>query len=129
MQYVVNRWFDAIGMMERTTGRTFDDQKMIQAMENEFRSTGLWAEICTLNKARPAPMEEKSMHSFSVLATLNEASKEVADLCKAIRDEMKDRIDRKHAPGQHGQRAGVRPRAVFHRIGSFMENLGLERLG
>jgi benzoyl-CoA reductase subunit B len=67
---------------------------MYRAMEHEFRSTSLWAEICTLNKAVPAPLDEKSMYAFYALGTLNKASKEVADFYEELRDEMKDRVAR-----------------------------------
>jgi benzoyl-CoA reductase subunit B len=94
LQYVVNQWLTGIEFLEETTGRTFDDEKMYRAMEHEFRSTSLWAEICTLNKAVPAPLDEKSMYAFYALGTLNKASKEVADFYEELRDEMKDRVAR-----------------------------------
>ncbi|MDA8217725.1 MAG: 2-hydroxyacyl-CoA dehydratase, partial [Dehalococcoidales bacterium] len=84
LRYVVNQWLDGIEFLEKTTGRKFGDEKRFRAMENEFRSTSLWAEICTLNKAVPAPLDEKSAYSFYVLGTLNKAAKEVADFYEEL---------------------------------------------
>jgi benzoyl-CoA reductase subunit B len=132
VQYVVDQWLDAIDFMEKTTGRIFDDQRMFRAMENEFRSTSLWAEICTLNKARPAPLDEKSMYSFYVLATLNKASKEVADLYEELRDEMKDRIARGVAAVPN-ERARIitdsQPPWSFLKVYRYMEQFGVVSVG
>ncbi len=94
LQYVVDQMAEGIEWLEKTTGRKFDDEKMVQAIYNECRSTSTWAEICTLNKAVPAPLDEKSMHSLYVLATLHKHSKEVADFYEEVRDETQDRVAR-----------------------------------
>lgn len=94
LSYVVAQLHDSIAFMERVTGRKYDDEKLIKAVDNECRSTALWAEICTLNKAIPAPLDEKTMYSLYVLATLQKSSKEVADFYEELRDEVKDRISR-----------------------------------
>jgi benzoyl-CoA reductase subunit B len=97
MDYVVGQMHDGIEWLEKTTGRKYDDEKLIQAVHNECRSTSLWAEICNLNKAVPAPLEEKTMFSLYVLGTLMKHSKVVADFYEELRDEVKDRVDNKIA--------------------------------
>ncbi len=94
LQYVVGQLSDGIEWLEKVTGRTYDDQLLIEAVKNECRTTSLWAEICTLNKAVPAPLDEKSMYSLYVLATLHKSSKAVADFYEDLRDEVKDRVAR-----------------------------------
>ena len=59
--------------------RKYNDELLIEAVKNEFRSTSTWAEICAYNKNIPAPLEEKTMYSLYVLGTLHKASKAVAD--------------------------------------------------
>jgi len=93
IDYVVGQCHDAIEWMERITGREYDDDKLIEAVYQECRSTALWAEICTYNKAIPAPLDEKSMYSLYVLGTLMKHSKEVADFYEELRDEVKWRVD------------------------------------
>jgi benzoyl-CoA reductase subunit B len=80
--------------MEKVTGRRYDDERLIKAVNDECRSTSVWAEICTLNKHVPAPLDEKSMYSLYVLGTLSKHSQEVADFYEELRDEIKDRIAR-----------------------------------
>ena len=93
LKYIVGQMHDGIEWLQKVTGRTYDDEKLIEAVHNECRSTALWAEICTLNKAKPAPLEEKTMFSLYVLGTLMKHSKVVADFYEELRDEVKDRVD------------------------------------
>lgn len=92
LNYVVGQMLDGVEWLEKVTGRKYDDEKLIQAVYNDCRSSSLWAEICTLNKAIPAPLDEKTMYSLYVLGTLSKASKEVADFYELLRDETKDRV-------------------------------------
>lgn len=94
LNYVVAQMHEAIEWLERITGRTYDDEKLIEAVYNECRSTSTWAEICTLNKAIPAPLDEKTMYSLYVLGTLEKHAKEVADFYEELRDEVKERVEK-----------------------------------
>jgi len=66
---------------------------LIEAVNNEFRSTSVWAKICELNKAVPAPLDEKTMYSLYVLGTLEKHSKVVADFYEELYDEIKYRVE------------------------------------
>jgi benzoyl-CoA reductase subunit B len=92
IDYVANQSLEAIEWMEKVTGRKFDDEKFIQAVLNEFRTTSLWAEICYLNQAVPAPLDEKSMFTLYVHTTLDKTSKEVVDFYEEVLAEVKERI-------------------------------------
>ena len=94
LDYVVGQMEDGILWLEKITKRKYDDEKLIQAVYNECRSTSLWAEVCTLNKTIPAPLDEKSMFSLYVLGTLMKHSQIVADFYEELRDEVKDRTQR-----------------------------------
>ncbi len=94
LQYVVGQLLDSIEWLEKTTGRKFDDEKFIEALNNDCNATSLWADICVLNQAVPAPMEEKSMFAWFNLAGIGRDRKEVTDFYKELYDEVKDRIAR-----------------------------------
>lgn len=94
INYVVEQMNDGIEWLEKITGRKYDDKKLIQAVYNECRATSLWAEICELNRAIPAPLEEKTMYSLYVLGTLMKHSKIVSDFYEELREEVKDRVKR-----------------------------------
>ncbi len=93
LEYLVGQMHDGIEWLERVTGRTYDDDKLIEAVHTECRSTSLWAQVCSLNKAIPAPLEEKTMYSLYVLGTLMKHSKIVADFYEELRDEVKERVE------------------------------------
>ena len=97
INYLVGQMHDGIDWLEKVTGRKYNDQKLIEAVNNECRATSLWAEVCALNKAIPAPLDEKTMYSLYVLGTLMKHSKIVADFYQELRDEVKDRVASKIA--------------------------------
>ena len=94
MDYIVQQAMEAIEWMEKVTGRKYDDELMLEAMNNESRSSSLWAEICTMNQAVPAPLDEKAMFSLYVFNTLCPQLKETADFYEHVRDEVADRVHR-----------------------------------
>ncbi|MEW6276735.1 MAG: benzoyl-CoA reductase, bzd-type, subunit O [Bacillota bacterium] len=94
IKYVVDQILDGIEWLEKVTGRKFDDEKFIEAVKNECEATSLWAEICTLNKAVPAPLDEKTMYSLYVHGTLMKANRKTVEFYKELRDEVKDRVAR-----------------------------------
>ncbi|HJX37121.1 MAG TPA: benzoyl-CoA reductase, bzd-type, subunit O [Anaerolineae bacterium] len=92
VDYVVGQMQDGIDWLEKTTGRKYDDEKLIQAVYNTCRATSTWAEICMLNQNIPAPLEEKTMYSLYVLGTLHKSSPEVADFYEELKAEVEDRV-------------------------------------
>ena len=94
LQYVVDQCLESVEWLEQTTGRHFDDELFIEAVQNEMRSTALWAEICCLNRAKPAPLDEKTMFSLYVMATLHKSSAWCVAFYEELRDEVIERVAR-----------------------------------
>ena len=94
LKYVVAQMNSTIEMMQKVTGRDFNDELLIEAINNECRTLSLWADICTYNKNIPAPLDEKTMFSLYVFTTLNPQRKEIVDFYLELRDEVKDRAER-----------------------------------
>jgi benzoyl-CoA reductase subunit B len=95
IKYVVEQLKDGIKFLEKTTGRDYNDELLYKAIRNHFVSTSKWAEACELNKAIPAPLDEKSIYSLYVLGTLQKAGKQVADFYeKDLLPEVQDRVKR-----------------------------------
>ncbi len=103
IDYVVGQMLDGIDWLEKTTGRKYDDQKLIEAVYNTCRSESTWAEICVLNQAVPAPLEEKTMYSLYVLGTLEKSSQEVADFYEELKAEVEERVANKIAAVENEQ--------------------------
>jgi benzoyl-CoA reductase subunit B len=132
IEYIVNQMHDGIEWLEKTTGREYDDEKLIEAVHNECRSTSVWAEICELNKTIPAPLDEKSMFSLYVLGTLEKHSKEVADFYEELRDEVKYRVENQIAAVKHERcrlMSDTQPPWGFLKVFRYLEKFGAVSVG
>ena len=132
LNYIVSQMMDGIEWMETVTGRKYDDEKLIQAVYDECRATSLWAEICTLNKAIPAPLDEKTMYSLYVLGTLMKHRKECADFYEKLRDEVKDRVaNRIAAVGNERFRVmtDTQPPWAFLELWRYLQKYGVVSIG
>lgn len=94
INYIVQQLDDGIEWMEKVTGRTYNDKLLCEAVWNEIKATRLWAEICTLNQAIPAPLDEKSMYSLYVMATLIKHRSECVAFYEKLKAEVEDRVRR-----------------------------------
>ena len=93
INYVVGQLHDGIEFLEKATGRKLDDEKLIRNVYNTYRSACYWAKTCELNKAIPAPLDEKTMFSLYVLGTLEKSNEAMADFYeKELYPEVKDRV-------------------------------------
>ena len=132
LDYVTNQLHDGIEFLEKSTGRKFDDEKFIKAVRNDMRSTSRWADICALNKAKPAPLDEKTMYSLYVLATLSKSSQWCADFYDELYDEVKDRVARGIAavPNEKCRMTSdTQPPWAFLKIFRYLETYGAVSIG
>ncbi len=132
LDYVTNQGLEACEWLEKTTGRKFNDELFIEAVKNEMRSTSLWAAICAENKAKPAPLDEKTMYSLYVLATLSKSSKWCADFYQECLDEVKDRVARGLAavPNERCRvMSDTQPPWGFLKVFRYLEEYGAVSIG
>src|SRR3989337_1127344 len=104
--YIVSQIHEAIVWMEKITGRTFNDEKFIQGVINESESTSLWAKVCMLNRAIPAPLDEKTILSFYILAVLGRPRQDVVDFYGELLAEVEERVENQIAANPY-ERARV----------------------
>ena len=132
LDYVVGQLNEGIEFLEQSTGRKFDDELFIKAVKNEMRSTSRWADICALNKVKPAPLDEKTMYSLYVLATLSKSSQWCADFYDELYDEVKDRVARGIAavPNETVRMmSDTQPPWSFLKIFRYLETFGAVSIG
>jgi len=132
LDYVTNQLLDGIEFLEKSTGRKFDDEKFLKAVKNEMRSTSRWADICALNKVKPAPLDEKTMYSLYVLATLSKSSQWCADFYDELYEEVKDRVARGIAavPNEKARMmSDTQPPWSFLKIFRYLETYGAVSIG
>ncbi|MDH5788556.1 MAG: 2-hydroxyacyl-CoA dehydratase, partial [Candidatus Bathyarchaeota archaeon] len=94
INYILQQLNDGIEWLEKTTGRKYDDKLLCEAVWNEVRATRLWAQICTLNQAVPAPLDEKTMYSLYVMGTLMKHRPECVAFYEKLKAEVEDRVKR-----------------------------------
>ncbi|MBI2966322.1 MAG: benzoyl-CoA reductase, bzd-type, subunit O [Bacteroidetes bacterium] len=132
LNYITGQMHDGIEWLEKITGRKYNDDKLIEAVYNECRATSLWAEICTLNKAIPAPLDEKSMYSLYVLGTLEKHSKKVADFYEELLDEVKYRVENQIAAIKNERcrvMSDTQPPWGFLKVFRYLETFGAVSIG
>lgn len=91
-EYVIAQLLDGIEWMEKTTGKTYDDEKLIDALRNFFRTEELWGEVCLLNSAVPAPLDLKTMLALMPVSMTRRHEKCAVEFFEILRDEVRDRI-------------------------------------
>lgn len=133
IKYIVNQMHDGIKWLEVVTKRDYDDELLIKAVYNEFRSCHYWSAICELNKTIPAPLDEKSMYSLYVLGTLRKSAQWTADFYeKELYPEVKDRVNRGIAAVGNEQcriMTDTQPPWAFLRIFRYLEQYGCVSIG
>jgi benzoyl-CoA reductase subunit B len=97
IDYLVAQFQEGIGWMEKVTGRKYDDERLIQATDITLQSQKLWAEICLLNGAIPAPMNVRSKASIMAVPLMRRHEPVALEFLRTLRDEMKYRVDNKIA--------------------------------
>jgi benzoyl-CoA reductase subunit B len=132
VRYLADQLHESIEKLEKITGRTYDDELLIEGACNYFENTTLWPEICVLNQAVPAPLDEKSMFSLYVFGALNKASAEFVSFYKELRDEVKDRVERgvaAVATERARLMSDIQPPWGFLNIFRYLEHFGCVSVG
>ncbi len=132
VNYIVRQLNDGIEWLEKVSGRKYDDELLCDAVWNEMRSTSLWAEICALNQAIPAPLDEKTMYSFYVIGTLMKHRLECVAFYEKLKKEVEDRVERGIAAVPYERFRVItdtQPPWAFLKIFREMENYGVVSLG
>lgn len=132
VDYIVNQMLDGIEWLEKITKREYNDDLLIEAVEIEFRSTSVWAQICKLNQAVPAPLDEKTMYSLYVLGTLAKHNGEYADFYDELLDEVQYRVDNQIAAIKHEVcrlMSDTQPPWSFLKIFRYLEEFGTLSVG
>lgn len=91
-KYLADQINDAIEWMQKKTGRKWDDEKFIQAVKNDCKSSYLWSKICELNKGIPATMDEKTMFSLYIIGVLERQTDRCVKFYEELLEEAQERV-------------------------------------
>jgi hypothetical protein len=84
IKYVADQPMDGIDWMEKVTGRKFNGELFFKAGLNDVRSTYKWAEVCMLDRAVPAPLDEKSI-SLRLQNRTNRGTPSISPSTRSVR--------------------------------------------
>jgi len=91
-KFLVGQFQETIEWMERTTGRKFDDERFLEALRNEWECTVLWARICELTKAVPAPLDFRQLWSLRLPLVTLRHKKEAVAFYRDLLAETRERV-------------------------------------
>lgn len=91
--YLINQFEEAIEWLQKITGRSYDDERLIQAVKNEWESRVLFSRIIECQKAVPAPLSQQNLASFAILVWRGALHlPEVVEFFRMALDEVRDRV-------------------------------------
>jgi benzoyl-CoA reductase/2-hydroxyglutaryl-CoA dehydratase subunit BcrC/BadD/HgdB len=93
--YLFSQLADAIEWIEKRTKLEFNDERFIEATRNDIRSRVMWAKICEVMKAVPAPMSYRQAMSLRLPLITYAYSKGTADYMEMLYHEMQERVKNK----------------------------------
>lgn len=96
--HIVSQLEEFITWLEKTTGRRYNYDKLIETMANTYRTYCLWAEVCDLQGTIPAPLDYKLILPFVLAVERQAYEPETVALLMALRDEIKYRIAKGISP-------------------------------
>ncbi|MDO8636824.1 MAG: 2-hydroxyacyl-CoA dehydratase family protein [Dehalococcoidia bacterium] len=93
MEYMAAQMLDAIAWMEKVTGREYDDEKFVEALNYECEGLSYFARVLTLNQAIPAPLDMKALLTLYAPSALIKHTRESRDFYKMLYEEVQYRVD------------------------------------
>jgi benzoyl-CoA reductase subunit B len=92
-KYILPQLLDAIEWIEKQTGKKYDDEKLIEAVQNDYRNNAIWAKISDLTRNIPSPMTARQAASLHAPMTTMAYSKDVTAYLEALYEEMQQRVE------------------------------------
>ncbi|MCJ7594692.1 MAG: 2-hydroxyacyl-CoA dehydratase [Desulfobacterales bacterium] len=91
-RYLVDELETAIEEIGKVTGKAFDDEKFIEAVQNEWECMVLWARISELNKAVPAPLNFRHLWSLRIPNITMRHTRDCVQFYRILYEEVKERV-------------------------------------
>ena len=92
VEYLAQQFEDFIAWGEKNLHRPFDDQRLAETLRPALECQSLWAEVCTLNRANPAPLEDRSLYALEAVGCIMRHKPQAAEFMRFLRDEVKEHV-------------------------------------
>ncbi len=94
-RYFMEQSHQAIEKMVKATGIEFDDERLIEGVENQWEACRLWGQVCLLQQNTPAPLDMRMLESFgAMLFSVGPFRKDGVEGIRMLYEETLDRVDR-----------------------------------
>jgi benzoyl-CoA reductase subunit B len=91
-RFLMSQLIDVIDLIQKRTGREFNDEKFIEATRHDIYCRVKWAQICMLMKAVPSPMSYRQAMSLRLPLLTYSFSRATAQYMDLLYDEMQQRV-------------------------------------
>lgn len=91
-EYLVAQMLEGVEWLEKTTGRQYDDEKLFEATENEWKSRWLCGKVNLLMRHVPAPIDARQIWSLRLPSITMAHHKETVEYFQILYDEVEDRV-------------------------------------
>ena len=92
VQYVATRMQDAVDFLVRVTGKEYQDEWLIEAVENWWERGALIARICRANQAVPATVDHHLVQQLVVPSIVAGHRREVVEFYEELLAEVEERV-------------------------------------
>lgn len=92
LQFLTDQLLEAIEWMEKITGKEYNDERLMEVVNNDIVCSSRWAEICLLNQATPAPLDLKTIYGLYDVCLNMRYKKECAEFYQEALEEVRDRV-------------------------------------
>jgi benzoyl-CoA reductase subunit B len=92
IHYLTEQFHSLIDWAEQTLGRKFDEERFVEATLNSLEVQSLWAEVCCLNRAVPAPLDDRMLYALESVSCLIRHKPEAVSFYRDLRDEVQERV-------------------------------------
>jgi len=118
-QYLIQELEDMVHFLEEHTHQKMDLDRLSEVVEYSRQGVELQREIYELRKAVPEPARNRLFVQIFTMITLYGGSPDCLPYLKAIRDELKERVENKQ---------GYAPKENFRLLSLFVPNMGSMKL-
>ncbi|MFC1533703.1 2-hydroxyacyl-CoA dehydratase [Thermodesulfobacteriota bacterium] len=91
-EWFVDQMQEFIEWAEKLTGRTYDDEKLVEATKNEWEMMVTFARMNELTQAIPTPLDARHMQSLRMPTVTYRFKKEGVEYAHMLYDEVKQRV-------------------------------------
>jgi benzoyl-CoA reductase/2-hydroxyglutaryl-CoA dehydratase subunit BcrC/BadD/HgdB len=118
LEYLTGQLREMTALLEKRTGGEMDPEKLAETIKHSNEAREYFIKVNKLRTSVPAPVSGGEAIDFSALLAFTWGSKEMVDLCKALYEEIKEKVEINSAL----QKTHSRPRILWRHLRPYYDN-------